>query len=319
MNSLRNTAKLAVAIAAAIAATSPAHADVMGSSMLSMTNFIIKGSDGVQLDNSNFQYLTYTNTGTFSGSLTGTGGIGANGSGTPLNLLAQCAGSGCGALALGDNTFPKLAPPPVPGNYVAADQNEKGAPITGLGLGTSATVQNAAYTGLTTGSAISHGQSTNNLQGTFKFKLAQATGVSLSFDADAFIMASVTAGELFPGFATASYQMDFSLINNDTGATVFTYSPDLFAGVPNGTGVKTVSVNAPRFTDLTRSFDTGGPVAFSSTTAALNNTNEYQISFRMQTNVDAQREAPEPGTLSLLGLALVGGGYFTRRRAMRRQ
>lgn len=318
MKSLRNIGKLAAAISAAIVAASPAQADVMGSSVLRMTNFVINGSGGTQLAFSDFQYLTYTNTGTFSGSLTGTAGIAANGSGTPLNLLAACAGSGCGALALGDNTFPKIAPPPVAGNYVAADQNESGAPVTGLGLGTSATVENASYTGLTSGSAVSHAQSTNNLQGTFKFKLAQASGVSLSFDANAFIMASVTAGELFPGFATASYQMDFTLINNDSGATIFTYSPDLFAGVPNGAGVKTVSVNAPRFTDLTRSFDTGGPVAFTSSTAALNNTDEYQISFRMQTNVDAQRQAPEPATLSLLGLALLSGGYFTRRRALRR-
>lgn len=309
--------KTALAFVAAASVTllsaAPAQAYVQSGAMVNMTNFVISGAGG-QLDYSNFSFLTFTNSADYSGSL-GAASFSNSQSGTPLNFPAACVGDGCGALALGDNTFPKIFAAPV-GNYSAADQNESGSPITGIPDGTGgtipspATVANGSYSGLTTGSGLASSNSNNNLNSSFIFALGQGGVITFAFDVDAFLQTAISSNEAFPAFATASYQMDFTLRNLSTGARVAAFAPDLF-----GNGVKTLSLNAPLPINIQTVENTGGPIPFSFGTPALVAGQLYQLSARIQTNADVQR-IPEPGVLSLLGIALLGA--TVARRVQRR-
>jgi len=311
MISLRKSVAFVAVAVSAIAAFSPAQADVMSGAMVNMTNFVVRGSSGSILDAADFGFLTFTSSTGYTVSLSGNADASDSSTVAGTDFAPVCLGGACPVLT--DNVFAKLFAPPVAGNYAAMDQFEGGAPVNGItGLTAPAHVANAAYVGLT-GTAIGSSVTDNNLQSSMTFVLNQAQGITFAFDVDAYLQASVTSDESFPAFATASYQMDFTLRNLSTGQTVYTFSPDLFAASAGIGGIKTVSLNAPLPFDIEVSNDTGGPIGFSSTTVALNSGTLYQLSARIQTNADAQK-VPEPETLSLIGAGMLLAGFARARR-----
>jgi hypothetical protein len=349
MTEFKKTAS-ALAVAGFLAAVAPgaAQADVMASSVLETTNFTISGTKadstvGTLDFLTDFTQLSFTTTGTYSGTYTGypaigpptsgTSGASIDSSGTVSGALASvdlskaCTGPDCGTwnTAYGiENSFTHLTAPP-PGNYTAVDQQESGSPLSNTPgspvtpAPTGALAKNGAYVGLTTDSAVGDAQSTNNVNSNFIFQLAQPTGagaLTFNFDIEVFLYAQVTGDEVFPGFATASYQNELTLTNLSTGLDVFSASPDLVSiGTGGAQSGKSISLNAPLGTTIAQT-KASGLLAFSiPVTVALNNTDLYQLSVRSQVNADARRESvPEPATLALLGIGMAGLGFGTRRR-----
>jgi hypothetical protein len=336
MKMTQKRTSLALVSAGLIAMAIPmaSHADVMASAVVVMTNFTItNNTTNAILDATGTQpggtptgdlsFLTFTSTGGYDISINGVGPLPASSSAAPVDLPAACTGDGCAALALVNNNFPKLAAPPA-GNYAAADQNEFGAPVSGIpGFATPANVANASYAGLTTQQGLSSSDANNNLQSSFVFILNQEGSLTFDFDVDAWLQVAVTSDEIFPGFATAAYSMEFSIVNlSNNSSAVWSFAPTLFPendanGDPIIGGVKTLSLNAPLPIDIQSTRDTGGPVSFSSITPTLAANTLYQLSARINTNVDAQRvNVPEPGILALLGMGLLGLGLSRRRKGV---
>ena len=305
---------LTVAVTALVAGvmSAPAQAYVMGSSVVEMTNFQIKDSAGAVLDATDFTFLTFTSSADQSVDLTGYEPVSISSISAPIDFAPICLGAACNPI-LPNNSFPHPLAPPATGNYVAADQQEFGAPIDNLpNFSVGATVASGTYVGLDTGLEVAgSANSNNNLNSSFIFAVNNSQALTFTFDVDAYLQVAISAfpTETYPAFATASYQMDFSIRDLVTNTLVWTYAPDLF-----GNGVHTLSLNAPLPADVQSIEQTAGNVSFASVaTPVLAAGTLYQLSARIQTNADAAR-VPEPAILGLLGVGLIGLGAARRSR-----
>ena len=306
---------LTVAVTALVAGvmSAPAQAYVMGSSVVEMTNFQIKDSAGAVLDKAtDFTFLTFTSSADQSVDLTGYEPVSISSISAPIDFAPICLGAACNPI-LPNNSFPHPLAPPATGNYVAADQQEFGAPIDNLpSFPVGATVASGSYVGLDTGLEVAgSANSNNNLNSSFIFAVNNSQALTFTFDVDAYLQVAISAfpTETYPAFATASYQMDFTIRNLGTNTDVWTYAPDLFSN-----GVHTLSLNAPLPADVQSIEQTAGNVSFASVaTPVLAAGTLYQLSARIQTNADAAR-VPEPAILGLLGVGLIGLGAARRSR-----
>lgn len=315
-------------IVALVATSGSAQAGAMSGAMVNMTNFqILKSTDGGATSAGTVAFadlsqLSFTSTmdmqatlnGTTTGNIDQTSQTFSNG----IDAPATCVGTGCiGAINFTtDNLFPEPVAP-VQGNYAAVDQLETGSPITGLtGYSGLADIANGAYVGLATGGGSATTTSNNNLQASWQFTVASGiNALAFDFDLAVFLQAFLDFGEESPTFATANYDINFTLsCLSGTDCGLFglpsvAFAPSILPG-----STKTVSLNAPLASGVEVSLTNSGHQnsGFIPVIAGTS----LQLSARINTLADLVRvEVPEPGVLALLGLGLFGIRATLRKKA----
>lgn len=298
-------------------ATSSLHAGALATSVVKFENFTVSWEDtGTQVGAADFSTLTYNSTADVSASLGATidSPVAQNSTNaTPIDMFADV-----GSHTYVDNSFAPLSSAggfPT-GNFSIGDQNEIGAPITGLtGVASNADLGNASYVSLE-GTGEGSATSNNGLTARISFVAAADDELVFDFDLFAFLEVYLDANDPAPSFAQASYSVSLSLVSRvgaDAGATLLNvaFQCDDSHSAP-GLGVPFHGIGN---CGLLMDPQTGNAISQSYTSGTLLNGSLYDLTARIDTAADA-RFVPEPGILALMGAGLLGLFGFNRRRPM---
>lgn len=312
MKIVRKTLMLtAMAASIAIGGMSSARADAFAQSILVIDNFRLLHSSGTPFNVTDFGLLTGTNDAHATGQLNGVFANGAQSFGILSGINPDVPHQTVGAPnpALPENNFtPFAGPPPVPGTFGYADQNLTGSAITIGPAVAGALAQTRADASLAVNGAAS-GNSDVGTSTTFNFTLGAGDTMTVAFDATALTQAYVSADATATTNANARLSWSISIMDISSGLTIFSYQPNelnSFSNVSRTDGFPGTSTY------------NSGLMSFSASTPMLNTTSTYQITIQHNTLANAlQAEAvPEPATLAIFGLGLLGITALGRRRRL---
>jgi PEP-CTERM motif len=309
---------LALALSAGFGVSSSAHAGLVATAVLEVTNILFKSTAGAQLDISNFGGAIVQDSGTNTAALTGFATVSNTGiafGGGPMDILQACVGGPCPAQ---NNFAHTLPPPPVGTQLVRADSNLGGSPVTGLPATLGGNARTVAEV-LLNGSAVGNGDSDLGLNTLFTFSLAQAQAIRLSFDADLYLRAFLSPDSKIGSSAAATSKLTFSLVDLSSGLEIFSWAPNGAAGgITGGTelfdGANLNTSRTALLPGLNLAADQAGSQFFQADTDVIA-AGAYQFVISHVVGADGTLLIPEPGTILLAGLGLVGVA-FSRRRSI---
>ena len=287
-----------------------ARADAVAQAIINVSNFKIGLSDPTALGTPSF-----SNTVDSKGDLNGVQGL----STAIPNGATFCLGT-CGSYVAGNVL---LNGSPAVGTYAAGTST-----ITGNILGAGANSNTDAVVSLNPqGDGTSQGNTGVTVD--FTFVLGKSSTVSFEFDAFTWLrayLAAPTGGQHVVGTgvqATSTYSIS---ITDSNGSPLFSWNPDgsvTAGGAIGGTEIAdAANLNTNRGATASAANTQGtldrfyGPASghFAAVSNLLN-AGTYNLSIRQTTLADANvTYIPEPASLALVGVALLGAGAVARRR-----
>ena len=326
-----NFKKLGVAAAVSLAlgvgmmgASNEARADAYSIGLIDITNF--RFLDGGQtMDLSAFVPGTLTFLDTLSNTAQINGGApvvtgGSTFTFTNVDPLQVCLGGGA---CPGQNVFLPTDPPPPNTTFVRSDSILAGAPFTGTPLTTGVHAGTVAESTFDT-NGFGGSASDILLTSSFQFQLAQPINdIGIAFDALAFLQAWTAAGTTPPSSAGSDIKWEFILRDaagnilidwlpgggTTTGLNILSSPCDLNQAASAGPSQPLAPVNLGAGPGIC----SGSFLATSSVALAANTT--YSVTIAQHVTSQAiQFALPEPSSLLLLGLGILGLGFVPRFR-----
>lgn len=313
MKIVRKTMMLtAMAASIAIGGMGSARADAFAQSILVIDNFRLLHSSSTPYNVTDFGVLTGTNDAHATASLNGVFAADAQSfgilSGNNPDVAHQTVGNPNPALP--ENNFsPFGSAPPVPGTFGYADQNLSGSSITVGATPAGATASTRADASLAV-NGMASGNSDVGTSTTFSFTLGVADSMTIEFDATPFTQAYASNGSSPNTNANARLSWSINIVDMTTGMTVFAFAPNelnAFSNVSRTDGFPGTTTYNP------------GTMAFSASTGILSTDSTYQITIQHNTLANALQQTqavPEPATLAIFGIGLLGITALKRRRRL---
>ena len=299
----------AAVLGLALATPGAAQADTFAQSILIINNFRLSHASGTPFAVDEFGGPGGASNAHALSQLNGTR-AGANAtvpvlSGASPDVARQLVGSA--DPAVGENYFLQFgAPPALPGSFAYADQYLAGNPVSSAAAGAGALSMTRADAALNVrGQADGSGGVTS----TFGFTIAAGETLTISFDATPFTQAMLSSSSGSAASASARLAWSVSIVDMSKGLDVFSFAPEqLNAQSQVGRGVAEPG---------TSRYDPG-TLTFSATTPFLDPNRTYQMTIQHATLANAMQLAgavlPEPGSLALLGLGLLGLAALRRKK-----
>lgn len=315
----------AVAAACGIGMAGNASATAMAQSLLTINNFTItNGTSPLTL--ADFSELSFLDSLNNTAVLTPGGSAFQNASSTtfsatPIDAPQACVGTGCPA----ENTFTP-APVPPTATYSRSDSLLSGAPINGTPAGPAGVDASAiAQTSLFNTNA--NGSSTSDilLTSTFQFMLDHPVAdAGFTFNADTFLQAYTAPGSVLGTSAGAGFKWEITLVDGITGDTLIDWIPNGNKTTGTQTGLTVTSEGCTLVANASATFNqpsgptqncmNGSFAAVSDFVLLADHPYSFTIDHHVSTQASEVEAVPEPATLALLSMGMIGLGWVSRKR-----